>query len=76
LTAADNGSVSDERCAGCGRETGAGSPLFAARRRAKYRETGDEVYLCAACVGDLQTQPQRFSNSRLGAFELSDMFRG
>jgi hypothetical protein len=66
----------DDTCAGCGRETGPGSPLFADRRRANRRDTGEEVVMCASCVGDLEASGERFTNSRLGAFELSDMFRG
>lgn len=39
----------DERCLSCGRDTVAGTKLFASRRRALDRETNAEGYLCYAC---------------------------
>lgn len=39
----------DERCLSCGRDTAAGTKLFAARRRGLDRETKAEGFLCYAC---------------------------
>lgn len=36
-------------CLDCGRPTGAGSGLFASRRRGKDKVTGDAGWLCHAC---------------------------
>jgi hypothetical protein len=68
--------MSDERCVACGRETSAGSRLFAGRRRARNTETGETVYLCGSCVDGTMTPGSKQSDWRLGVFELSDTFRG
>ena len=39
----------DEPCLSCGRDTAAGTPLFAARKRGLDRETEAQGYLCHAC---------------------------
>jgi len=39
----------DERCLSCGRDTAAGTTLFAARRPGLDRERNVEGYLCYAC---------------------------
>jgi hypothetical protein len=39
----------DEHCLSCGRDTAAGSALFAARKRGLDRETKVRGYLCYAC---------------------------
>ena len=39
----------DEPCLSCGRDTAAGSALFAARKRGLDRETNAHGYLCYAC---------------------------
>jgi hypothetical protein len=39
----------DQRCMSCGRDTAAGSPLFASRKRGLDREAHVEGYLCYAC---------------------------
>jgi hypothetical protein len=39
----------DERCISCGRDTRAGTTLFAARKRGRDTSTGDEGLLCGAC---------------------------
>jgi hypothetical protein len=41
--------VVDEHCLSCGRDTAAGSALFAARKRGLDRETQVQGYLCYAC---------------------------
>ena len=39
----------DERCLSCGRDTAAGTRLYASRKRGVDRETRVEGYLCSAC---------------------------
>lgn len=39
----------DEHCLSCGRDTMAGTELFASRKRGLDRETNVEGYLCYAC---------------------------
>jgi hypothetical protein len=67
--------MSDERCAACGRETSAGSSLFAGRERARNTETGEMVYVCGSCVDGATAPGSKRSDWRLGVFELSDTFR-
>ena len=67
--------MSDERCAACGRETAAGSRLFADRRRARNTETGELAYVCGSCVNEAMVPGGKRSDWRLGTFELADTFR-
>ena len=39
----------DQRCLSCGRNTAAGTELYASRKRGLDRQTGVEGYLCYAC---------------------------
>lgn len=39
----------DSHCLSCGRDTAAGSELFASRKRALDRQANDEGYLCYSC---------------------------
>jgi hypothetical protein len=39
----------DEHCLSCGRDTAAGTELFASRKRGLDRQTGAEGHLCYAC---------------------------
>ncbi len=39
----------DERCLSCGRDTAAGTRLYASRKRGIDRETRVEGYLCYPC---------------------------
>jgi len=39
----------DQHCLSCGRDTAAGSALFASRKRGLDRERNVEGYLCYAC---------------------------
>jgi hypothetical protein len=39
----------DEHCLSCGRDTAAGTELFASRKRGLDRQTRAEGYLCYAC---------------------------
>ena len=39
----------DERCLSCGRDTAAGTKLFASRKRGLDRERNVEGFLCYAC---------------------------
>ena len=39
----------DDRCLACGRDTAAGTPLFASRERGRDREANVDGYLCYAC---------------------------
>ena len=39
----------DEHCLSCGRNTAAGTDLFASRKRGLDRQTTVEGYLCYAC---------------------------
>ncbi len=66
--------MSDQACAGCGRDTGPGSSLFADRRTGVDRKTGERVLVCASCAADRATHGDRPSDSRLGTIELADTF--
>ena len=39
----------DDHCLACGRETAAGTQLFASRKRGRDREANVDGYLCYAC---------------------------
>ena len=39
----------DEDCLSCGRDTAAGTELFASRKRGLDRQTSAQGYLCYAC---------------------------
>lgn len=45
----EGGVAIDEHCLSCGRDTAAGTELFASRKRGLDRQTGAEGYLCYAC---------------------------
>jgi hypothetical protein len=47
----------EDACLSCGRDTSAGTPLFASRKRGRDVATGAEGFLCSAC------QPESASTS-------------
>ena len=70
--------MSDQPCIGCGRETGAGTSLFAGRHGRENRETGDRVWVCAPCVADRVVDAGGASGIRdafLRGAELGDIAR-
>jgi hypothetical protein len=58
----------DQHCLSCGRDTAAGTELFAARKRGVDRQTNVQGYLCYSC------QPGSASLGAEGSLPLSGRY--
>jgi hypothetical protein len=68
--------MSMEPCAGCGRETAAGSALFLSRRRGRHRDTDESVFVCATCAESVEDVDPHRRGRFLRMIEFVDIFRG
>ena len=71
----DNHSMSEQRCMGCARETRVGTSLFPGCHIRKHPKTGDNIYVCASCLGDGGLEKEDFGGAFLRGAELGDIAR-
>ena len=67
--------MSEQRCIGCGRETGVGTSLFAERHIQKHPKTGETIWVCASCLGDGVLEKEGFGDAFLRGAEPGDIAR-
>ena len=65
----------EEPCVTCGRETRAGSRLFAERRTQVDPETGRTAVMCASCASEHAARVRERSRSYIGTIELPGVNR-
>ena len=69
------GPMSEQRCFGCGRDTGVGTSHFSGRHLRKHPKTGEPIWVCASCLGDGVLEKEDFAGSFLRGAELGDIAR-
>jgi hypothetical protein len=67
--------MNEQRCLGCGRDTGVGTSRFAGRLTRNDPTNGEPGWVCASCAGDGVLEKEVFSASFLRGAELGDIAR-